>query len=69
MTPLQHAKRMGMLMAAAGALLGWVVSHSEPTFADGLRYIQQAERIDPRRMEGGLLKGASTTRCTRWESP
>lgn len=41
-------------MAVAGALLGWVVSHTEPTFADGLRYIQQAERIEHGGWKSGL---------------
>ena len=46
MTTAQHATRMGLLMTAAALYLGWVVHHSEPTFADGLRYIHQAERIE-----------------------
>ena len=44
-------------MAAAAALLGWVVRHSEPTFADGLRYIRQAEQIDRGGWRDGLLRG------------
>ena len=58
MTPLQHATRIGLLMVAAGALLGWVVRHSEPTFADGLRYIHQAERIEREGVLDGLFSGA-----------
>ncbi len=46
MTTAQHATRIGILMTAAALYLGWVVHHSEPTFADGLRYIHQAERIE-----------------------
>ena len=57
MTPLQHATRIGMLMAAAAALLGWIVLHSEPTFADGLRYIRQAERIEGGGWRDGLSNG------------
>ncbi len=45
-------------MVAAGALLGWVVRHSEPTFADGLRYIHQAERIEREGVLDGLFSGA-----------
>jgi hypothetical protein len=42
----QHATKIGILMIAAAICLGWVVRHSEPTFADGLRYIHQAERME-----------------------
>ena len=44
-TTFQHAARMGLLMAVAAALLGWELYHTEATFADGLRYIHQAEQI------------------------
>jgi hypothetical protein len=44
-------------MAAAAVLLGWVISHSEPTFADGLRYIQQAERFDKEGWLNGVAGG------------
>jgi 4-amino-4-deoxy-L-arabinose transferase-like glycosyltransferase len=44
-TTLQHAARTGLLMGFAAALLGWVLRHSETSFADGLRYIHQAEKI------------------------
>jgi Dolichyl-phosphate-mannose-protein mannosyltransferase len=56
-TTVQHATRIGMLMAAAAFLLGWVVRHSEPTFADGLRYIHQAERLEPEGWRNGLFDG------------
>jgi hypothetical protein len=56
-TRLQHATRIGLLMAASAALLGWVVRHSEPTFADGLRYIRQAEQIERGGWRDGLLNG------------
>ena len=46
MTKIQHATRMGLLMAVAAALLGWVLRHKETSFADGLRYIHQAEKIE-----------------------
>jgi 4-amino-4-deoxy-L-arabinose transferase-like glycosyltransferase len=46
LTKLQHAARIGLLLAGAAVLLGWMLSHSEATFADGLRYIHRAERID-----------------------
>jgi 4-amino-4-deoxy-L-arabinose transferase-like glycosyltransferase len=44
-TTLQHAARMGLLMAVAAGLLGWALRHTEASFADGLRYIHQAEKI------------------------
>jgi Dolichyl-phosphate-mannose-protein mannosyltransferase len=56
-TPWQHVTRIGMLMAAAAVLLGWIVLHSEPTFADGLRYIHQAERIEGGGWRDSLLNG------------
>jgi hypothetical protein len=44
-------------MAAAAVLLGWIVRHSEPTFADGLRYIHQAERLEQDGWRIGLFDG------------
>ena len=57
-----------MLMAAATALLGWVVHHSEPTFADGLRYIHQAERIELAKEGRAAWSMASTIHSIRWVS-
>ena len=57
MTTIQHAGRIAMLMAAAAALLGWEIYHSEATFADGLRYIHRAERIEQESLKSGLLQG------------
>jgi 4-amino-4-deoxy-L-arabinose transferase-like glycosyltransferase len=45
-TPFQHAGRMGLLMVATAVLLTWALRHNEACFADGLRYIRQAEQID-----------------------
>ncbi len=56
MTLIQHGLRMGLLMAGVLGLLGWLSYHSEVTFADGLRYIHQAERIDRGNWSDGLLK-------------
>jgi 4-amino-4-deoxy-L-arabinose transferase-like glycosyltransferase len=56
-TRLQHAARIGLLMVAAAALLGWVFGHSEVGFADGLRYIHQAEQIDGGLWHDGLVGG------------
>ncbi|MGE3818548.1 MAG: ArnT family glycosyltransferase [Isosphaeraceae bacterium] len=41
-----HAVRVGLLMGFVAALLTWQVRHTEIFFADGLRYIAQARRID-----------------------
>ena len=57
MTTLRHAARIGLLMAGAAALLGWVLRHTEATFADGLRYIHRAEQIERGAWGDGVLKG------------
>jgi 4-amino-4-deoxy-L-arabinose transferase-like glycosyltransferase len=44
-------------MVGAAALLGWVFRHSEVCFADGLRYIHQAEQIDSGLWHDGLVGG------------
>ncbi len=46
MTTSRHLIRVCLLMAAAALSLGWVLSHTQATFADGLRYIHRAERIE-----------------------
>jgi 4-amino-4-deoxy-L-arabinose transferase-like glycosyltransferase len=56
-TKFQHATRMGLLMAVAASLLGWVIRHKETRFADGLRYIHQAEKIEAATWRDGLVKG------------
>jgi len=56
-TTLQHAVRVGLLMAVAAALLGWELRHTETSFADGLRYIHQAEKIQSGTWRDGLMKG------------
>jgi hypothetical protein len=42
-------------MAGATALLAWLVGHTEILFADGLRYIDQARRLDRGDWSGGIL--------------
>src|SRR4051794_16366321 len=42
-------------MGAAAALVYWSAHHTEVTFADGLRYIREAQRIDRGDYAGGLL--------------
>jgi hypothetical protein len=56
-TTIQHVRRIVLLMAAAASLLGWELYHSEATFADGLRYIQRAERLERESLKAGLLQG------------
>jgi Dolichyl-phosphate-mannose-protein mannosyltransferase len=56
-TKLQHAARIGLLMAAAAALLGWELYHTEASFADGLRYIHRAERFERDSWKAGLVQG------------
>jgi hypothetical protein len=54
---MQHAGRIGLLMAVAAALLGWEIYHTEATFADGLRYIHRAERFESESWKSGLVRG------------
>jgi 4-amino-4-deoxy-L-arabinose transferase-like glycosyltransferase len=56
-TTQQHAVRIGLLMAGASVLLAWVFRHTEINFADGLRYIHQAEQIDRGDWQSGLFYG------------
>ena len=41
-----HLVRIGLLMAAAAVLLTWLAWGTEVMFADGLRYVAQAQKID-----------------------
>jgi Dolichyl-phosphate-mannose-protein mannosyltransferase len=52
----QHGTRVGLLMALAAALLGWLSAHTDIVFADGLRYIHQAQSIDQGAWVDGVLK-------------
>jgi hypothetical protein len=51
----QHARRIGLLMLLAAGLLGWLSAHTEVLFADGLRYIDQARRLDGGAWGDGLV--------------
>ncbi len=55
MTSFQHAIRMCLLMAVTAGLLSWGFRHTEASFADGLRYIRQAEQIDRGDWQNGLV--------------
>ena len=48
--------RIGLLLVLAGALLGWLAAHTEVLFADGLRYIRQAQTLDRGSWTEGLLR-------------
>ena len=46
MRAVPHWMRVVLLMIAVTALLTWLAGHTRIIFADGLRYIDQARRID-----------------------
>jgi 4-amino-4-deoxy-L-arabinose transferase-like glycosyltransferase len=54
---MKHAARIGPLMAAAALLLGWEIYHTEATFADGLRYIHRAERLEAESWKSAVISG------------
>jgi hypothetical protein len=56
MTNTQHARRIGLLIIAASALLWWLTAHTDVFFADGLRYIAQAMAIDHGSWNQGLVR-------------
>jgi hypothetical protein len=51
----QHVIRIGILMVVASALMTWGFGHTEASFADGLRYIRQAEQIERGAWRTGLV--------------
>jgi Dolichyl-phosphate-mannose-protein mannosyltransferase len=54
-TAIEHGKRVGLLMAAATLLLGYLVARTDVFWADGLRYIAQAKAIDQGAWSRGLV--------------
>jgi hypothetical protein len=58
MTIRAHLIRLSLLMAGVAALLLWLNAHAEVTFADGLRSIQQAERLDQGDWRDGVIRAA-----------
>ena len=56
MSLTKQVARIGLLTAAAAALMFWINHHAEVTFADGLRYIREAQQIDRGDLAGGLLR-------------
>ena len=57
MTIGQHLTRVALLMVFAAGQLAWGLCHAEATFADGLRYIHQAEQIESGSWTSSLVKG------------
>jgi hypothetical protein len=53
---IQHGARIVLVMAGVTGLFGWLTYHSEVTFADGLRGIQQAEAIDRGAWGDGVIR-------------
>lgn len=56
MTPMQHGARIIGLMILAAGLLGCLAKQTKVMFADGLRYVHQAQQIDDGSLVNGLLK-------------
>ena len=56
MTPPTHLIRVLLLMAGVGGLLGWTAGNTAILFADGLRYIDQAKKLDAGRAVDGLFR-------------
>ena len=52
----QHGLRVVALMVCVAALLGWIASRADLLFADGLRYVAQAQRLERGAWRDGLLK-------------
>ena len=55
LTLLEHAVRIGLVMAAAVALLAWGLRHTETSLGDGLRYLRQAEEIERGAWREGMV--------------
>ena len=53
---LSHLGRILLLMGATAALLAWGLRHTEASFADGLRYIRQAERLERGSWRDGFIE-------------
>ncbi|MGO9598550.1 MAG: glycosyltransferase family 39 protein [Isosphaeraceae bacterium] len=55
LTLLEHAIRIGLVMAAAVALLASGLRHTEASLGDGLRYVRQAEEIERGAWREGMV--------------
>ena len=56
MRPSTHAARIAALMVLAAGLLGWLAVHTDVLFADGLRYLDQARKLDAGALRDGLAR-------------
>jgi 4-amino-4-deoxy-L-arabinose transferase-like glycosyltransferase len=54
---LRHARGVVLLLAITTALLTWGIHRTETSFADGLRYIHQAEKIEAGSWQDIALRG------------
>ena len=54
---MRHGLGIALLLAMTAALLTWGIHHTETSFADGLRYIRQAEQIDAGSWHDTALRG------------
>ena len=54
---MKHAYRIMILMGTTGLMLGWFITHSEPSSNIGLRDIRQAEQFDRGAWRDGLFRG------------
>ena len=54
----RHLGRLGLLVLVAASLLGWLAAHTDVLFADGLRYIAQAQALGRGSSHDGLEKAA-----------
>lgn len=57
-TPLSafsHMSRIALLMGTTALFLAWGLRHTEASFADGLRYIRQAEQMERGAWRDGLI--------------
>ncbi len=53
-----HLVRIGLLMSAAAILLIWLAAGTEVMFADGLRYVAQAQKIDQGSWSEAMVRAA-----------
>ena len=53
----EHGRAIVLLMAMTAGLLTWNIHHTETSFADGLRYIHQAEKIEAGAWHDITLRG------------
>ena len=65
----QHGPRIGLLIVLAGVLLGWLAAHTEVLFADGLRYVRQAQTLDQGVVDRGHCSGRRSSGLSARDRP